>query len=64
MTEEKKTGIADKFFKLVKKALEIFFIFVIAFIFSLWLGEKIDCQLTNQFIMQNIWDGGINCPVN
>ena len=64
MSEENKPGIADKFFKLVKKIGEVIFIFVIAFLFSLWAGKHIDCESTNRFIMQNIWDGGINCPIN
>ena len=64
MTEEKKPGIVGKASKVIKKIGEVFFIFVIAFLFSLWIGEKIDCERTNRFIMQNIWDGGINCPIN
>ena len=61
MTEEKKPW---KITRLIKKVGEIVAVFVLAFILSLWIGEKIDCESTNRFIMQNIWDGGINCPVN
>ncbi|MAF43463.1 MAG: hypothetical protein CMI54_04740 [Parcubacteria group bacterium] len=60
MSEEKKPNIIIKG---IKKAGELLFVFVVAFLFSLWIGEKIDCDSTNRFIMQNLWDGGINCPV-
>lgn len=61
MSEEKKPNII---IKSIKKAGEVLFIFVLAFILSLWAGKYLNCESTNLFIMQNLWDGGINCPVN
>ena len=58
MNEEKKPNIIYRGFK---KILEYVFIFILALIFSIWLGKNIDCESTNLFVMQNLWEGGIGC---
>lgn len=60
MSEEKKISLLTKITTFLKALIVAIIIVMLG---SFYLGSVLDCESFNRFVMQNIWDGGINCPV-